>query len=268
MSLFIFLFNTQRYVFYFFTVISLVLIAIIVFSQQNLSISQYSFVSHSISQATHLQGDRYFPRLHQPLSSSILRGILIFYPANQEAHFLSELLWLFRSWIEVMKYEPSSWRTDLVIYSDKYVSNLEQLGCLYNQIRKNREEPPRCRVFPYRRIHSRSGQNTNHSEEHLFQQFDSLRSTLLVRHLRNYEYLDSINIIAECYPSFAMYDYILRTDMDVFLTMNFAHFVPVNDALLIGRGGYSHTFNMIRLGRIARDMHWSYANLSNLGSTW
>lgn len=262
------MFNTRRSIFYLFIVVSVVLIGIIVLSEQNLSLSQYSFVSHSISQSIHLQGDRYSPRLHQPLSSPITRGIVIFYPANQETYFLAELFWLFRSWIEVMKFEPSSWRTDLVIYSDNFVSNLQQLGCLYNQIRRDREEPPRCRVFPYRRIHSRSEQNINQSAEHLFQQFDSLRSTLLVKHVKNYEYLDSINIIAECYPSFAMYDYILRTDMDVFLTVNFAHFIPVNDALLIGRGGYSNTFNMIRLGRIARDMRWSYANLSNLGSTW
>jgi hypothetical protein len=80
--------------------------------------------------------------------------------------------------------------------------------------------------------------------------------------------VDSINIIAECYPSFSMYDYILRTDMDVFLTKNFGRFVPYKDMLLVGRGGYSHPFASARLRRIAKNMNWLYANLTNIGSTW
>ena len=263
------MFNTRRHVFCLCIIISLILIGMIVFHQQKSHMSRYSLVSYSISSRTNgFQANQYFPRLHQPLSSSILRGILIFYPTDQEAHFLPELFWLYRSWIEMMKSESSLWRTDLIIYADNYISNLQQLGCLHNQIRINRDEPPQCRVFLYKRIRLRSEQNVNRSNEHLFQQFDSNRSALLVKHLRRYDYVDSINIIAECYPSFAIYDYILRTDMDVFLTMNFAHFVPVNDTLLVGRGGYSTTFNMARLRRISRDMQWSYAELTNLGSTW
>lgn len=263
------MFNNQRHVLFLFTIISLIVITMLIFHQQNSHISSYSFVSYSITQRMdRIQTNQYLPRLDQPLSSSILRAILIFYPTDQEAHFLPELLWLHRSWIEMMKYESSLWRTDLIIYADTFAWNLQQLGCLYNQIRRNREEPPQCRVFPYKRIRLRTGQNMNHTAEYPFQQFDSYRSALLFKHLYRYEYIDSINIISECYPSFAMYDYILRTDMDVFLTINFAHFVPANDTFLIGGGGYSTAFNIARLRRVAKDMQWSYADLSNLGSTW
>ena len=65
-----------------------------------------------------------------------------------------------------------------------------------------------------------------------------------------------------------MYDYILRTDMDCFLTYNFALYVPYNNSLLVGRGGYSTTFNSKRLKRIANDMNWKYADKTSLGSTW
>jgi hypothetical protein len=198
----------------------------------------------------------------------MLRGILIFYPNDQQAHFLPELLWFYRSWIEMMKDEPSLWRTDLIIYAENYSSNLQELGCVYNNIRINRQEPPQCRVFPYKCIRSRDIQNPNNTDNYLYQQFDKKRSILLTIHLKTYEFLDSINIIAEYYPSFAMYDYILRTDIDVFLTKNFGRFVPYNDTLLVGRGGYSTTFNTARLRRIARDMNWLYANLTNIGSTW
>jgi hypothetical protein len=66
-----------------------------------------------------------------------------------------------------------------------------------------------------------------------------------------------------------MYDYILRTDMDVFLTKYFGRFVPYNNTLLVGGGGgYSTAFNTASLRRVAKDMNWLYANLTNLGSTW
>ena len=65
-----------------------------------------------------------------------------------------------------------------------------------------------------------------------------------------------------------MYDYILRTDMDCFLTSNFALYVPYNNSLIVGHGGYSTTFNTNRLRRIAADMHWQYAERRSLGSTW
>jgi len=164
--------------------------------------------------------------------------------------------------------ESSLWRTDLIIYSGNYSTNLQQLGCIYNQIRINRQEPPQCRVFPYKRIHLRNVQDPNNTNDYLYRQFDKNRSILLTTHLESYGYVDSINIIAEYYPSFAMYDYILRTDIDVFLTKYFGRFVPYNNTLLVGGGSYSTAFNTARLRRVANDMNWLYANLTNLGSTW
>lgn len=65
-----------------------------------------------------------------------------------------------------------------------------------------------------------------------------------------------------------MYDFILRTDLDCFLTHNFALYVPYADTLLVGRGGYSTAFNNKRLKRVAHDMNWEYADKNGLGSTW
>ncbi len=78
-----------------------------------------------------------------------------------------------------------------------------------------------------------------------------------------------MNIIAEGYPTFEYYHSILKTDIDVFVTKQFAKYVPITDrTLLVGLGGYSTVFNTRRLGRIARDLNWYYANLTNIGSTW
>ena len=217
----------------------------------------------------HVQRDEdLIPHLDQPTSLSIMRALLVFYPSNQEKHFLPELLWFFRSWIEMMKYEPPTWRTDLMIYTTNMTDNLVDLGCSYNRIRNDRQELPQCRVFHYQRISERDLRDVNHSHIYQFQQINYKRSRLITRYLKTYPYVDSINIINECYPSFALYDYVLRTDLDTFLTKHFGLYVPAHDTFLVGAGGYSTRFNTLRLKRIAHNMNWSYANLENLGSTW
>ncbi|CAM4803103.1 unnamed protein product [Rotaria magnacalcarata] len=250
-------------------ILLLILITITVFHRRaHTEIVRFSPLEEGIPELIHTINKEYVPLIHQPFTLSLIRGIIIFYPHDQENSFLSELFWLFRSWIEMMKDEPPSWRTDLVIYTGVFTSNLQQLGCIFNRIRIDRKERPQCRVFPYKRVHLRNVSDTIDTDDHLFQQFDLERSILLKTYLQTYEYVDSINIIAECYISFAMYDYILRTDIDVFLTRYFGRFVPFNGTLLVGRGGYSTPFNTARLRRIAANMNWLYANITNIGSTW
>ncbi|CAF4429365.1 unnamed protein product, partial [Adineta steineri] len=136
-------------------------------------------------------------------------------------------------------------------------------------------EPPRGRIFLYLRISNRKINSvTNHqtifvdtNKKELFN-INIPRSTLLYRHLSTYGYIDSVNIIAEGYPTFKYYDFILKTDIDVFITKQFAKFIPfVHSGLLVGRGGYSSDFNNRRLARIARDMNWTHQGIPNIGST-
>lgn len=209
-------------------------------------------------------------------STYIQRAILVFYPENQALHYLPEIRWLYRSWLEMMKFESKYWRTDLLIYTENYTPSLQQLGCILNEQRRNHLQSPQCRVFLYRRVSKRSintltqrqviyiDRTPNH-----FYQIDLQRSRSVFDLMKTYGYIDSVNIIAEAYPTFAFYHYILKTDIDVFLTPAFAKFLPItNRTLLVGRGGYSTKFNTKRLGRIARDMNWEYANVTNIGSTW
>ena len=176
----------------------------------------------------------------------------------------------------MMKHESEYWRTDLVIFTTEYLSSLQQLGCLLHQIRHNQSEPPRCRIFLYLRLSSRKLNSFNQQQifapeqsNDRFFQIDRERSKLLHQHIPRYEYIDSVNIIAEGYPVFEYYHFILKTDIDVFITKSFAKYLPIsNETLLTGQGGYSTDFNTRRLRRIARDMGWKYQNLSNIGSTW
>ncbi|CAF3081675.1 unnamed protein product [Rotaria sp. Silwood2] len=102
------------------------------------------------------QSNLYLQRQSSKLNSSFIhRAILIFYPSNQESHYLPEIRWLYRSWVEMMKYESKNWRTDLIIYTGEYSSSFQQLGCILNQIRINNTEQPQCRVFLYLRLSMR-----------------------------------------------------------------------------------------------------------------
>ena len=247
------------------TIVPFILIARVIFYEEHIQTFPSISVLSSSTQRNNIHNKQHLAQIHQPISLSILRGIVIFYPNDQETLFFPELLWLYRSWVEMMKHEPPLWRTDLVIYTGDYTLNLQRIGCFYQRVRIDRNEAPRCRVFSYERISLRNPNTTDHQ---VFQQFDQNRSALLIEHLKTYKYIDSINIIAECYPSFSMYDYILRTDIDVFLTKNFGRFVPYNDTLLVGQGGYASNFSKARLRRIAKDMNWLSENITNLGSTW
>jgi hypothetical protein len=176
----------------------------------------------------------------------------------------------------MIKSESRNWRTDLIIYTGEYSSSLQQLNCLLNQIRTNNTEQAQCRIFLYLRLLNRQidsitkqqGILINKSQNNLFQ-IDIQRSILLYKQINTYEYIDSVNIIAEAYPTYEYYDFILKTDIDVFITKQFAKFFPITKkTFLVGRGGYSTEFNTRRLGRIARDMNWKYQNMTNIGSTW
>ncbi|CAF1077431.1 unnamed protein product [Adineta steineri] len=261
--------NNSKRLFFLLNVFLFILNSIILFHQQSIQTCVNTSDSHLTTRQNDIGNNDYTPRLHQPLTSLILRGLLVFYPQSQEEEYLPELLWFYRSWLEMMQQEPFIWRTDLIIYTEKYTLPLQQLGCIYNRIRINKGELPQCRVFPYQTLDFRNGTDEiDKTNMYLYQQFDKNRSMSLMEYTKKYPYIDSINIIAECYPSFAMYDYILRTDIDVFLTKNFGHFVPHKDALLVGKGGYSTAFSARRLTRIAKDMNWMHANITNIGSTW
>ncbi|CAF1147356.1 unnamed protein product [Adineta ricciae] len=209
-------------------------------------------------------------------STSIQRAILIFYPSTQESHYLPEVRWLYRSWLEMMKVESKEWRTDFIIYTEYYSSSLQQLGCVLNEVRMDDTEPPQCRVFPYLRISNRTINSITQrqtvfasSGKSEFFQINTARSIELYREMQKYGYIDSVNIIAEAYPTFQYYDFILKTDIDVFITKQFAKYTPVTkNTFLVGLGGYSTQFNTRRLGRVARDMNWHHPNITNIGSTW
>ena len=94
-------------------------------------------------------------------NSRILRGIIVYYPALQYDYFEQEFRWFYRSWTEMLKYEPKLWRTDLIIFMDHrlYLSTqrtiFQELNCSITNTRKSKKDEPMCTIIDYISIKER-----------------------------------------------------------------------------------------------------------------
>ncbi|CAF0722230.1 unnamed protein product [Brachionus calyciflorus] len=222
----------------------------------------------------------------------IIRGLIFYMPLEQINYFAYEIRWLYRSWIEMQKYEPLKWRTDLIIFanrdSDLYKDEkfiLNELNCTFFNRRTSKFDKPMCTLIEYkplkdRQIDSSKIDKYQDDYELLLKKiniFDEKESNIeifysfLKTFLSNYGYVDSILVGFEGYEYFksAGFNFLIRSDMDVFLTPLFAKWLPkkCND-FYVGRGGYSNIYNSKKLKRIAKGYGLESAEIWNLGSTW
>ena len=232
-------------------------------------------------------------------SMRVVRGVLFYFPLESLKHFEPEFRWLYRSWIEMQKHEPPKWRTDLIVFLDQKKMNksivlFDQLGCSFKNRRNGSEDKPKCVLLDYQPIRERAIKadtkvykrlTKNSSQqlyEHILTNIDFMSSPVnqkdlnIVYHflqdrLSKYRYLDSILMAFDGheYLKAAGYHYLIRSDMDIFLTPLFAKWLPMNcNDFYVGKGAYSTTFNMKRLARIAKDLGLENAGVKNVGSTW
>jgi hypothetical protein len=238
----------------------------------------------------------------QPASNStfkmrILRAVIVYFPIMKTDNFEIELRWLYRSWIHMLTFEPTKWRTDLIVFIDTNLTDhfskpdffLNQLKCSVFNKRTSPEQKPMCTLIHYRSVLDRNDSFINEKDpqltehklfEYLATKLDIFRTSqnetglflsYLKANLATYNYLDSILMAFEGYDYFksAGFDFLIRSDMDVFLTPALAVWLPrhCND-FYVGSGAYSNTFNRKRLFRISKDMNFKYVHRGNLGSTW
>jgi hypothetical protein len=223
----------------------------------------------------------------------IVRAIIIYYPIEISNDYIYEFKWMYRSWIEMQKTEPSYWRTDIVIFinNDYFQNNnnffLTKLNCSFNNIRKTNQDKPMCTLVDYKPLKSRQIVQTNFKTYNLTQKYEYLLNSLdifsddelniapfyeyLKEQTSDYGYLDSILIAFDGYNFLknAGYNFLIRSDMDVFFTPSFGKWLPRNcNDFYVGRGGFSTPFNINRLNRIAKILGFQSASEENLGSTW
>ena len=221
----------------------------------------------------------------------IVRGMLLYYPSDRTDWFEQEFKWLYRSWVEMQKHEPLKWRTDLIVFTDieklgTNIATFTQLECTVTNLRTNKEQKPLCTLINYVAIKDRKSEkslnknslNNDELYDELYRHldvFDENAENLWkfyekLKEINHYNYADSILMAFDGYKYLKNnFDFLLRSDMDVFLTPGFAKWIPENcNDFIVGGGGYSHDFNMKRLRKAAKYMNLEFLEKRNLGSTW
>jgi hypothetical protein len=184
---------------------------------------------------------------------NIHRAIIVHFPVQRSGVYISELKWLYLSWIETIQNQPNDWQTDLIIYSLPS-SFLDELGCYENH--NNKLSKNNCFRIHYNSLWDKT---TNDSE---LVRLIQMNIPTWCRHL------DSLGILLENSEFLNQYDYILRTDIDVFLTPHFANYIPFDCSFQIGLGGYSLDYTIHKLSRIAQTLNLFDVNITHVGSTW
>ena len=212
--------------------------------------------------------------------------MVFYFPIDKENDFAPEIKWFYRSWIEMQKYEPLKWRTDIVISIQKDMSFfnktnfLYELNCTFTNIRKSKTDEPMCTLLDYVPVRLRQvptiKTKLNYTrlltEVNIFsdreEDFDEFWA-LSVNNLKTYGNVDSVTVAFTGYSYFksAGFDFLVRSDMDVFLTPLFATWLPYNcDDFYAGNGAFSTEFNNKRLHRIAKELGMSDAKINSLGN--
>lgn len=164
------------------------------------------------------------------------------------------------------------------------------MNCTYNNRRQSDSDAPMCTLLKFEPINNRKFptassafyRNEPRNYQHFFNNIDLFQTTTTAEgkkqlddfyqfiqdSIKTYNYVDSILMAFDGYEYFkkAGYDFLIRSDMDVFLMPPFATWLPrfCND-FYVGRGGYSNTFNSKRFMRIASNLGLSYGATNNLG---
>lgn len=153
---------------------------------------------------------------------------------DNKNYLLLEMYYLFESFIESKLYENS----DLILCGPKEIKNLvPEHPCVFYLENKSISE------------------NCNDNEYKAFKDYHFINSISCI--ILNKEWLLNKN-----------YEYMLKTDSDVFLTPNFKDFFPDITKIYTGKGGYSHNDSKDKLKNIAKRENLRYQNVTDIGATW
>ena len=114
------------------------------------------------NRSTSLKFDYSEPASNHTHNDRVLRAVIVYFPIDKQKHFEYEFKWFYRSWIEMLKYEPVQWRTDLIVFiqnDNEYFKNsnffLNELKCSFENIRKSKFSKPMCTLIDYLPLNKR-----------------------------------------------------------------------------------------------------------------
>jgi len=173
--------------------------------------------------------------IEQYRSRAVVRGVIVRFPSSRSDYYFVQFRWFYRSWIESEMYTLDRWRTDLIILVDNEFPNktrllLEHLNCHAENQRKSRRQISRCIIVDHRLFSERS-QSERQSYIDKYKTFDRINELdeNVDRLFAIYDYTSQLNN-----TQIVMYDFLMVTTMNTFLTIQFGKYVPLKCAFLIG----------------------------------
>ena len=190
--------------------------------------------------------------INEDKGRKINRGIITYLPPRMDG-YAKEFKALYLS-IGIMRtYQPANIKTDFIVFAPADGQLLPlSLGCTKEE-RNLSDQSEQCVVMDHIPTKDRGPLNDG-SPDPLMQYA---------------AYLDSINILAEFNSSYS-YDYLMRVDLDTFLTPGFADWLPPKlSTLVVGSGGYGSNNANAHLKWVATNrLGLNDTGLQGLGSTW
>jgi hypothetical protein len=197
--------------------------------------------------------DKALSKVPASAPSEVTRGIIAYLPPGLP-HFVTELKWLFLSIGYMRTSQPENFKTDLILFTgpEAVESVASEFKCR-TSVRSTFKVPEGCIVLPHVKLMDRP-----------------VPAGKAPPPLREYAaYVDSMQVLAD-FEHTSKYTYLLRTDLDCFITPGFSDWVlPDGVAIAVGKGGYGHENSNRHLSWLmTKKLGLEDGGMQNLGSTW
>ena len=166
-----------------------------------------------------------YTTLNGSYGENITRGVLVYLPPNKDM-YEKQLKSLYLSIAYMRTFQKSFIKTDLIVFtSNESLQFPYSLGCV-NNVRKSFDDAERCIVIKHVPIKER-GPLANG----LFDPLVAIANQIeIISTLAEFKYSSS-------------YDYLVRSDIDTFVTPGFSNWLPPKPTtVMIGFGGYGSLY--------------------------
>ncbi|UJR25095.1 hypothetical protein I4U23_006456 [Adineta vaga] len=172
--------------------------------------------------------------IEQYRTRSVVRGVIVRFPSRRTEYYFVQFRWFFRSWIESEMFTLDRWRTDIIILIDNDFDNdtrqfLEHLNCRLENQRTTRRQTSRCILV----LHQTFSQRSESERQTYIKKYPALNGNKeldnnIDRIFAIHSYINQLNKIE------TLYDILMITTMNTFLTTQFGKYIPVKCAFVIG----------------------------------
>ena len=173
--------------------------------------------------------------IEQYRSRSVVRAVIVRFPSERSEYFFVQFRWFYRSWIESEMFTLDRWRTDIIIliddqFSVKVRQLLEHLDCHTDNQRTSRRQTSRCILV----IHKLFSQRSKDEQKFYTNKYIALdRVNELNDNVdRLFAIYDHINHLNN--NQTIIYDFLMITTMNTFLTTQFGKYIPLKCSFLLG----------------------------------